>query len=1217
MRQEWIGNVKSVRTLWQQDRNRRKILWQHAFAPWLLVLSTVLVFKCVHADEAPIVIREQLGHDWQDELVHWPLPDAGRAWHLVDAQGTSLPCQRYDVKALVETPLNGPGLYAQIDLAAHATLTLQMKPGAPVDTSARVRVEQHPEGIVLANELLAVRLAQPSDTIDPKRVPSPIQSVRLTGEPWMGQGIIENAGQVTSLQVKILAEGPLFAEAEVTYTWDAKDLYKPWTSPRTYRARIRVVAGQSVIHVTEKFNIGNDARKTFRFTGLPVPNTWNGEWIKMPDHMIEIHSQPLTASTTLPLIPAWTWYANKHHRVSAWFAAWNSEREQPVVGALTTFPQDWSKKNLADRKQAMKMAPQGIGVSVDDEGLIALSVPLDNIGTHTYAIYLASRDRYLSAKPSGIAVAKRRASDLPLQRVKDWVLDWPEKTPHPHLFFDRDELPALRQQLATDPACAELVAVAPDPPKFLEDLTLHYLATNDKTVLPRLLHCPEPVTEARMGMQSKGLLWQLRARVHEMVEGNGINPAGINNMMWLPDHLMFRVITADVLLGDETVTQAEKEEIRRLFTILAYQMNRPEMVPDRDTGYQIGMPNFINAYYGTLGMIGAMFPGHPESETWMKRCRDEMLANIAWQSRLDGAWYESYYYQERTMRALVPAAIALARAGMQDILTHPLVLAAFRGQIAQLTPVDPRVGKRCYPPIGDGTYFVPKLNVGWAATTVAKTNPKLGGEMLWSWNQQGRPTQWLGLSSAVDPYGFVLTDHMVQEHVPALGSMVFSGAAVILRSRFNKEAESYFHLRAADFARSHFQGDQLSFHWYAKGAPLCLDWGYYSIPTHRPANMHNRTVVPGLSNDGRGEIVKTVFLPRVDYVHTRNGPGNERVRRVLYVRGDGPDDPEYALLRDSIGGAGEWNLWTMAKGVDMQVDGIDMQDFPTETREDYLQLMGENGTSGSELLRKNIAQLRLPFLPKAHSATLPLFVVPLQGRKVAYTGKFGVDLDVNILSDVDRVEMGADQWGSAYKGSVDSYFEEDTSRGEHQKLLRLHRDTPGDFLTLLYTRRHDTELPAEITDWGSDGVKISRTDGVRQYAWMSAPHWTVDTNDLPLRSFAAGPVKASAEALLLCDWPNGRHELVVIEGKECETDWVTMSSDEVATIVFVHDGERLTATSEGPKRMLRVTSPLLPKGTLVRVNGKPIVTTREGNTLIFSLPAGRCTIEFISNRDGL
>jgi len=1156
---------------------------------------------CALGEGAAVSISEHIGHEWRAQLLHWPVPDAARQWALVDERGRPVACQRYDQAPLVKTPLNGAGLYALVDLPAGASVNWRMQPGAPTG-APRVRVRREAEGIVLAGDRIEVRLAAETSRPDPAAVPGPVQALRLPGGKWFGKGRFAEAGKVQAIRGKVLAEGPLFAEAEVQYVWDKADRFRPWTEAKRYTCRVRVVAGQPVAHVTESFNLGDRPAIELALTGLPTPDKWNGQYVKAGDHTVEIHTMDVPqAAGRVARIPFWTFYSDRRTRYSAWFAGWSSKGDVPVVGIFPAFPQVRRKRDINEKKRTAWMRLEPLTVARDASGTIVFRHAVRYDGTAAYGLYVATKKDYLSQKPSGIAAAKRNYGETPLQRVKDWVLDWPDKTTYPRLFITPKVRARLKARMLATPALAKLASTRPAKINFLEDLTCYYLASGDEKAVKDLLYRGGRITNPRVIQQGPGLLRQLRMRVRHMFEGPGLAQPGINNMMWIADHLLYRLITADAVLGSPAVSDDERREIRRLFAILAYQMARPEMVPDYGSGYQIGMPNFIAPYYGTLGLIGGLLSNHPHAKRWVDRCEKELLRNVRNQVKPDGAWFESYYYQERTMRGLVPAAVGLARAGLDRMLTDPAVLAAFRGQIAQLTPVDPRVQKRCYPPIGDGTYYTPKLNLFWAAGALAKTHPELAGQMIWAWKQHGKPTAWI--FNARDPFSLILGDPTVPERPVSFGSHVFTGAAAILRSRYNTPTESYLHLRAANFALSHFQGDQLSLHWYAKGAPLCLDWGYYGIRRHRPAGMHNRTVVAGL-RDTSTKILKTVFAARADYVHTADH-ARTRVRRLLYVRGDRPDEPEYVFMRDSVSGKATWNLWTAASGIRMKLKDIDLGKEPA-TPADFEALRAKVLAAESSRFDKSLAELRLPFLLKPHGATLPAFAVPVLERQVDYRGPFGVDLTVHWLTDVDTVEMGADQWGIGY-GGPKNWFK--VGRGEHQKLLRLHRKTAGDFLTVLYPRLRGKEPDATVEPWGPNGVKISRADGIAQRAWISAPKWWQDKSATPMVAFIRDQVRARAEALLLCDWPDGRKELLLFEGTRLSSGRLDIKSDKVGSVGLRVRTGSAAGFSRGPARRLSLSLAQGEGAATVTVGGKAVPVRRDDGAVVFDVPEGACSFQ--------
>lgn len=1188
----------------RHSQERSANIWEELKLKPCVLGALLLVWRAAAGGEVaglPIPLKEQAGRTWHGELVHWPIPGKGK-WHIVDSEGRAVPCQQYGHDLAPRTPLEGPGLYALVDLPARATLDWRIVPGKPTDATARVRILKQDGGIVLASDALEVRLAPPQTPTD-GAAPSPIQAIRLPKGDWLGSGTIATTSKLESCTTEVLANGPLFAEAEVRYVF---------SGDRRYVCRVRVVAGQPVAHVTESYHLGSESWLRLKLRPKPSPDACHGIYRRFPGHLQAPAEKSLLGPYQGLLARLWPWRFYVSSRWDgSWFAAYHTEKPAPACGVFPTFPQVWTRPDGHPHDSTWyKVGPEAIEVSLDQDRVFVYQLPLTH-GTRSYCLYLAPKQRFLDDQPNGIAQAKRQYGETPLQRAKDWILDWPSKAEHPHLFFGREDIPALRKSLKHFPTLEAHYSGPTRSPALLEDLTCYHLVSGSEKILSRILG-DESMPKLAMRLHGAGLLPELRLRAHQMLDGFGLCPVAPNNIMWLPDHLMFRVLSADVLLGSPAMTEEQRRELRRLLAIIAYEMESPEMVPPRECRYQLGTANMPGPFYAVLGMIGALLSDHPHSRRWMARSLGELRADIHRQSLPEGTWAESYMYQERTMRAFVPAAVALARKGLPDLMNDARVWAVFRTQIASLGPVDPRNNVRSFPPIGDGTWYVGKPSIGAAIRGIAPHQPELAGELAWAWRQHGNTS---GLLNPTYPYAWLLSDPAVAERTPKLRSQVLPGAAVILRSRYATPTETYLHLRAADFALSHFQSDQLSLHWHAKGAPLCLDWGYYGIGRHRPAEMHNRTVVKGAPNDyGNGQIVKTAFLPRMDYVHIRDSSRNVRVRRMLFVRGDSPTDPEYVLMRDSLSGPGRWNLWTHASGVDLLVKDVGRVKSPplprtaAELSRKWEEMDGVAALPEVTYLRGNVvpegplehklAYLAHPLLPRSHDVTLKPFVVLLAAPEVTYRGTFGVDLAVRWFAETDRVEMGADQWGCGYEANN----LRKVHRGEHQKLLRLHLAAGGEVLSLLYSYLHEGEPKPQIEAWGKSGVKVARADGTTHYVWLSAPDWSKEGATPVARKLEVGPVSAEAEALLIVHRPDGAREVVMVAGTRCKLDQLSVQSDEVGSLNLLVRGNAVDVHAQGPARELALTLP--GEQPTIRVNGEEVAVKRTAETIRFSVPAG-------------
>lgn len=1173
-------------------------------------------------------VEEKIGIEWKQQLIHWPLPDKTENWGLIDEAGLEIPTQINRVPPYIETPLNSIGLYTLVNLKPKQTKTLRWKRKKYSKNNSNLKIIKKRTGVILSNGIFNIRLPKAVKNFKGQNAPGPIQGIQFKKGKWFGKSTIFSEN-IRRISVQILAEGPIYIEAEVTYLWDPTDIFYKQkhfqTKPKYFKTRIRLVNHQPLIYIDGKYNTDEQAHLKISYTNYPKLNRYHGRGIYDGHHTVRLAEFPIEADTNnnITYIPPWSMPGKRN--ISHWFAAWNTKNSKtPALAMFPTFPQVWKVKNLYHYKEEKSYPPNDVKIGLEKNQTLSMTVKLRHQGTHSYAIYMDEQQSFHEKDPNGMAYIKRHYFDTPLQRVKDWVLDWPVESKHPHLFFNKDRYSQISNRLQKSKSYRNLVKQE-KLDDFLENLTLNYIEYEEEdkeTVEQLLINSKLPFKEAGVNMHNKGLLWELRARIYEMFHRYGLNPFGISHMMWMPDNLLYRVITADVLLGSVHVPEETKFEIRNLLATLAYQMERPELVPRRKDGYIRGMSNFPTPYYATLGLLGALLSDHPHSKRWREISEDEIFHDFKRQALPDGAWIESYYYQERTMRGFVPAAIALARKGTGKLLTHPLMLATFKGQIQQLTPVDPRLGHRCYPPIGDGTYSIPKLNLFWAAKELHSTHPQLAEEMTWSWEQQGKPTSWL--FNKLDPYSLILGDENLPSRAPIYHSHRFEKAAVILRNRYNSNFESYFHLRAASFAIQHFQNDQLSFHWYAKGIPLMLDWGTYGLGRHRSAIMKNQLIIPG-KHEKLADIVQASFSKGADYVHVQE-KDEFRIRRLLYIKGEDQFSPEYILLRDYLHKPGKVNFWTMASGIRFASKTGQCKEYP-KTEKQFNHIIQKISKKPRPELKRNIDKLSLPTLPgnptfQAAEAGLLPFEVSLKKPWVQYRCTYGAELKIQWFSDIDKIEMGADQywWYRLKPGRCVDIYERKFKymkkvKGEHQKLLSLQKNKAGDYLTLLYPTIEE-EKDANIKKWG-EGIKISKDDGTTHYTWISNPIVTPGKKYNLATSFKnkKDKISATAEAFVIKETQTNK-EAHLYQGLKLKCEWLSVQLKAIATIHIHYDQEKIEINIENPKiaQDLKFNSNLMSRKPSIHHESKEISYAYDSKFYTLKIPKGNSHFTIVSKK---
>jgi hypothetical protein len=88
---------------------------------------------------------------------------------------------------------------------------------------------------------------------------------------------------------------------------------------------------------------------------------------------------------------------------------------------------------------------------------------------------------------------------------------------------------------------------------------------------------------------------------------------------------------------------------------------------------------------------------------------------------------------------------------------------------------------------------------------------------------------------------------------------------VAMRHDHESPNESYL-FQKIGFAKDHYEGDETSFNWYAKGTPLTMDYGTYTWDT-MVAKAHNLIEIPDAEPLRRGFLASTFFSDALDFTH--------------------------------------------------------------------------------------------------------------------------------------------------------------------------------------------------------------------------------------------------------------------------------------------------------------------------------------------------------------
>jgi hypothetical protein len=460
-----------------------------------------------------------------------------------------------------------------------------------------------------------------------------------------------------------------------------------------------------------------------------------------------------------------------------------------------------------------------------------------------------------------------------------------------------------------------------------------------------------------------------------------------------------------------------------------------------------------------------VLPDHPLAETWRKRGEAEARRELEDMVREAGTWRECPHYQyEAAMYPMFQSAVPIAYNGGQNIFKEAKLKATCDYLLNICTPPDPRFGTRLVPAFGNGSWEMAPT-FGWMASMTHDDDPAFARRMQWMWQEQGKP-DWMAFSETV-------LNPALPAEAPKLESKNFPGFGAILRSGFPAKDEAWVAFRAGANIEHYNHGDQNSFMFYAKGAPLVIQFGSQYTPYFRGAWYFNRVSI-GHQEVKNGMFGGTEFASaagNTDYPATMVGfnslgavdaavsrhatdrqgllpddknvpmppnfpmdpypiPMHTWLRTMALVKSftpagtDDPSGPLYLVIRDTIDSAkplpSEWNIWTLADKIDL--DG-------------------------------NLAHCR---------------------------GLYGVDLDVYMAEPAAPKWFTREDTSKFLAGPSQEYWQK-TNPGkpwvETLKNLRASAAPGGDFLAILFPRKAGEPAPAFETLRNGGGVVIKHARG--------------------------------------------------------------------------------------------------------------------------------------------
>ncbi|OPZ86894.1 MAG: hypothetical protein BWY76_00736 [bacterium ADurb.Bin429] len=479
---------------------------------------------------------------------------------------------------------------------------------------------------------------------------------------------------------------------------------------------------------------------------------------------------------------------------------------------------------------------------------------------------------------------RNKLTDFPLNKVKDWVLDYdPMRDTHPRVLWDPkdQQLEEIQRRFASVPEFAKFHKEGP---------VVEYLFTGK--------HGPNYPPEPD-GIRRDWDFCGIENFTRDVLElGNGANVYIYSTGNYSRESMLLADGYLDQLTPDE-----RQNWVRWVLAALYIAGDYDHW---KYQGEGVNLANFNDIGFSALGVGAAFFPKHPMAKYWAQRALSGGRFVLDTTISPDGVGLENIgNYHPFSWNLWVKNAIALDRAGYPNYAHEPRFKQTALYMIQHLTPRDPGMGNsRMLPPVGHhpGAGMRRFGEFHWGVQLWAKSDPKLAGYCQWAWVENGR--QMGGLSRPL-PLNLLFGKLDYPAKQPPLPSMAWDDAGWVFRNHVGHPKESYFLIKCGK-ERGHHHGDEGSFHMYGKGVLLAGDG--FDLRSSAPEQFEHCFLSFGNPQyDGlpAGKWHRFATTDAVDYGLGTIPSGTRKSsydREVLFLKSKDPERPEYFVMLDRVTG---------------------------------------------------------------------------------------------------------------------------------------------------------------------------------------------------------------------------------------------------------------------------------------------------------------------------
>jgi len=1084
--------------------------WRNACGMMFYLL--ILMSSKVTAKPVTVTIRDYIGVDWRDELVHFSLQlDAGeltgRASARVRIVGRqAIPCQISDVRRHDDGSVRSCDVWFLANVPANEAVSYVIEPGKTGPAGSAVSIRQTAEQIELTTRTpqpIGIRLLGGSREypypVPASEVPGPIRALLLPSGRATGEGRFEMPFFVKSYESEVIARGPLFAEVRVRYTFD--------TGYWTFRAK--VLSGCPMIIVEEELNTGYadqswdqfDRFYSFRLSGKgfrPKQAFYTGRTDSPEYHDLlnqEIQDQVKRDKTGT---------SHTEHSCGTVVNGYTLEFAKDRCDYYLTSWPTWSPRcGIAVRfvepgKDAVGFAtlttskwrnPLSLRFRVNRDGELLASLPMqvyeqhwvsegfgryspnatgktlfvsENAARRHYGIMLSPAEDEIEGKMDSLIRLAVKLGSHPLDIVKDWTLDWPD--------------PMANQPWAQEPTEEGAKAVQ---------------RMRDWIDLKRTL--------GHFGLYS---MWNHRSMTH--VRFPMLNP---------------------VINTPESLTLEDRRELRRLSAYQAYVLNSREHFP-WGVGCHLGNPNMSIMAVNARVKSSLLVKDHPMFKVWGAWTREFVKDYLRRFTRESGAPYENVHYTLGvTFREIAQSNKVFIENGLGDALDTDLFRRSMRFTLDWITPPELRWnGHRVYLPIGNGASY-PSMPPDFGELIIGYfkgRDPDLAGQLQWATNET------LPADKQV---------RLVKEVVPELTSVHHKDYGVFFRHGFGTPHETLFCIMAGNCdGHNELETDQMAYSLYAKGHPIHLTFGNGYHPMFVRPWLRNRVSIDHkfeVTERNSTRVAAACFMPEAEYMRA--------TRDVDQIR---PLKTEYPLLTKN---GMQWNdeerkSWPAAP--------TDIETIPTTRWHRQVLFLKDADPKGLNYFVLRDAFGGMPSRPTDLNLWFLANSMERRGSVFHFDGQVKVDMDVFVNTPAEfepitgKYGHPAQPYGRL-TGWNQEYFPEGKRR-EDQLLLRIAQPAGKGYLVVLYPRLKETDPPATFHRLGDNAVRIE-TPLSTDYALLAPFDF----------SFKDARIQFKGQAATVRLFNSGRIALANCEGKiEARVAGRRITGEGAFTVII--DGNKAT-----------------------------------------------------------